>query len=212
MTGTSPPPVLPVPKNPAKLSVLRAGVTSGKLDMLLQITSRAATPGATIAIDYFAAGKHTKFTVPIPAAKSSAPMSIPVLHTLSSSQAKLGTGIAEITYAGNSVVNSDDVRLRAAAGKSLLVRKSSTLAAGLLKVSGTLTSKAKGVVRIRLEYTKADASTGFLNYQAKISSGKWGLSQIVARRCGRGGELSIQFTGYQAANLRGEQAAKQVFG
>jgi CSLREA domain-containing protein len=208
----SAPPPLPTPKNPAKLSVLRAGVTAGKLDMLLQITSRAATPGAKLSIDYFAAGKHTKFTVPIPAARSAAPVSIPLLHTLPSSQAKLGTGIAEITYAGNAAVNPDDVRLRAATGKSLLVRKSSTLAAGLLKVSGTLASKAKGVVRIRLEYTKADASTGFLDYQAKISGGRWSLSQALPADAHGGGELSIQFTGYQLANLRGEQTAKQVLG
>jgi hypothetical protein len=82
----------------------------------------------------------------------------------------------------------------------------------LLKVSGTLTSKAKGVVRIRLEYTKADASTGFLNYQAKIASGKWSLSQTLPADAVGGGELSIQFTGYQLANLRGEQTAKQVLG
>jgi CSLREA domain-containing protein len=212
VTAASPAPTPPVAKNPAKLSVLRAGVPSGKLDMLLQITSRAATPGAKLSIDYLAAGKHTKFTVAIPAAKSAAPVSIAVLHMLPSSQAKLGTGIAEITYAGNSAVNPDDVRLRAATGKSLLVRKSSTLHSGLLKVSGTLTSKARGVVRIRLEYTKADASTGFLNYQAKTSGGKWSLSQALPADAHSGGELSIQFTGYLAANLRGEQTAKQVLG
>ncbi len=207
-----PAPTPPTPKNPAKLSVLRAGVSAGKLDVLAQITSRAATPGARLAVDYFAASKHTTFSVAIPAAHTGAPISIPILHSVASSQAKLGTGILTLTYAGNALVNADDVRLRAATGKSLLVRKSSSVAAGLLTVAGTLTTKAHGVVRIRLEYVRADASTGFLNYQAKVGGGTWGLTQMLPSDAIHGGELSIQFTGYLPAGLRGEQAAKQVLG
>lgn len=45
-----------------------------------------------------------------------------------------------------------------------------------------------------------------------ISSGKWSLPQSLPADAVGGGELAIQLTGYQAANLRGEQAAKQVLG
>jgi titin len=194
---------VPVPKFPAKLRVLRNGVDDGTLDMLVEITSRAVTSGAVLSIDYESSGRHTRFTVPVTGTQ------VKVRKRLPKSQPK-DTGITTVSYAGNSVVDPDEARLRAADGKSRLARSSSSLVNGRLSVAGTVTSRARGVVRIRMSYAKADGSTGFEDWNARISGGKWSLAQTLTGDAAKGGQLSIQFTGYEARNLRGEQTAKAV--
>ena len=193
----------PAPKFPAKIRVLRNGVDDGVLDMLIEVTSRAVTPGAVFSIDYESSGRHTKFTVPITGTQ------VKVRKRLPSSQPK-DTGITTVTYAGNSLVGPDDVRLRAADGKSLLTRGTTTLSGGRLVVDGTVTSSARGVVRIRLGYNRPDGSTGFASWNAPIDDGRWKISQALTGDAARGGQLSIQFTGYEERNLRGEQTSKEV--
>jgi hypothetical protein len=196
---------LPIqPKAPAKIRVRRAGVDDGTLDMLVEITALAVVPGATLALDYESSGRHTRFTVPITGTQ------LKIRRRLPSSQRSKDTGIVELEYAGSPTVAADDVRLRAADGKSLLVRETTTLTNGLLKVDGTISSRARGVVRIRLGFDRPDGSTGFLDYRATISGGRWALSERLPAEAAAGGQLSIQFTGYDPANLRGEQTAKQV--
>ncbi len=73
--AATPPPGVPQappagPRAPAKIRVLRAGVSGGVLDMLVEITSRAATKGAKLDLRYLSSGQTTKFSVPIPTVKS----------------------------------------------------------------------------------------------------------------------------------------------
>ena len=152
---------------------------------------RARGRGRGVSIDYESSGRHTKFTVPITGTQ------VKVRKKLPSSQPK-DTGITTVTYAGNSIVDPDDVRLRAADGKSLLVRHDVDVSGGRLTVDGTVTSRARGVVRIRLGYAKPDGSTGFLDWHATIDDGKWRIAQALPAEAARGGQLSIQFTGYEA--------------
>jgi hypothetical protein len=194
---------VPAPKFPAKIRVLRNGVDDGVLDMLIEITARAATAGAELEIAYQSSGRTTRFDVPITGTQ------IKVRKTLPSSQPK-DTGITTVTYDGNSIVDPDEVRLRAADGKSQLVRSSSTIRNGRLSVNGTVSDRARGVVRIRMSYARPDGSTGLLDFRAPIDDGTWKLDQTLPAEAAAGGQLSIQFTGYEAANLRGEQTAKQV--
>ena len=104
----------------------------------------------------------------------------------------------------------DRVRLRAASGKSLLTRKTTRIQNRRLIVSGTITTRARGVVRIRLGYDNPDGSTAFLYWKARIARGTWRLNRALPARAAKGGQLAIQFTGYLPRNLRGEQIAKQV--
>ncbi len=207
------------PRAPAKLRVLRAGVSGGVLDMLVQITSRAATPGAKLDLAYRSSGLTTRFSAPIPSATTAAnrgPLaraaeaSIRIRRKLPIGQRRKNTGIVELTYAGSSSVRPDAVRLRAAAGKSLLKRTTTRIRSGRLVVTGTITGKARGVVRIRLGYDGVDDTTGFLYWNVRIKGGAWALDRKLPASAAGGGQLSIQFTGYEPGNLRGEQTAKQV--
>ena len=117
-----------------------------------------------------------------------------------------------MTYDGNKRVRSDEVRLRAASNKAVLRRGMPRIDdQGRLRVSGTTSTRARGVVRIRLGYTAADASVRFLHYQAKIGNGKWSLTETLPADAAKaGGQLSIQYTGYEPRLIRGEQLAKAV--
>ncbi len=78
-------------------------------------------------------------------------------------------------------------------------------------MSGTITKRARGVVRIRLEYTAGNGGVEFLNHTAKIHDGDWSLTRALPAAVAKsGGQLSVQFTGYQARRIRGEQLAKAV--
>lgn len=218
VTAPSVPVPAPAAKLPAKLKVLRAGVDDGVLDMLVEITSNAKVSGATLAFEYESSGRITKFTVPVASTASAARWApraraaeelIQIRKTLPSTQPK-DTGIVEIAYAGNATVAPDEVRVRAADGKALLVRKNATLTGGRLKVDGTISKDARGVVRVRLDYDKSDGSAGFLYWNATISSGSWKVDQALTGDAAKGGYVSIQFTGYEKAGMRGEQTGKAV--
>ena len=188
---------------PAKLQVLRAGVRGGRLDVLARITGRAT---GRVKVSYQSSGKTTRFTAQI---KNGA---VRVDHLLPSSQRRKTTGILTMTYEGNDRVRSDEVRLRAASGKARLRRGTTRIGdKGRLRVSGTTSTRALGVVRIRLGYTAADGKVRFLESAAKIKSGKWSLTKTLPADAAKaGGQLSIQYTGYEPRRIRGEQLAKAV--
>jgi hypothetical protein len=85
-------------------------------------------------------------------------------------------------------------------------------ASGKLRVAGTISPRAHGVVRVRLGYVSG-ADTAFLYYRARIARGRWSLvEQLPAPAARAGGQLSIQFTGYGPLRIRGEQIAKDLAG
>ncbi len=198
-----PPPAAPVTRAPAKLQVQRAGVSAGKLDVLASITSLAT---GNVRVDYRSAGATTSFDAPVRAGR------IRFRRTLAGAQRSKPTGIFTLTYAGSPRVQPDSVTLRAARGKAQLVRTASRIdAAGRLHVAGTISPRARGIVRVRLGYDAGGRDATFLDYRAKIHGGAWLLvQQLPAAAAKAGGQLSIQFTGYERLRIRGEQLAKEV--
>lgn len=188
---------------PAKLQVLRAGVRGGRLDVLAQITGRAT---GAVQVSYRSSGVTTRFSAPI------ASGTIRIARRLPAPQRRKTTGILTLMYKGNVDVRGDEIRLRAASGKAGLTRHLTLIDnRGRLRVSGTITGRARGVVRIRLEHTAVDGGVGFLNHTAPIEHGRWSLTSILPAAVAKtGGQLSIQFTGYEARHIRGEQLAKAV--
>lgn len=199
----SPPPPAVVPRAPAKLEVLRAGVRDGKLDGLARITARAS---GRVKLRYLSSGRTTRFTVPITRG------TIRFARRLPAAQRRKPTGIFTLTYDGSTTVQPDGVRLRAATGKARLVRRTARIdGGGRLRVSGSITPRARGVVRIRLGTIAAEGSGEFLRYTARIKRGAWSLTTRLPRAAATaGGQLSIQFTGYEPRRIRGEQIAKEV--
>lgn len=171
--------------------------------MLARITGRAT---GRVNVRYRSAGTTIRFTAPIQN------RTIRIDRRLPASQRRKTTGILTMTYAGNDRVRRDDLRLRAASGKALLKRGTTRIDdKGRLRVSGTTSTRARGLVRIRLGYTATDATTKFLNYTATINNGRWSLTKTLPADAAKaGGQLSIQYTGYEPRSIRGEQLAKAI--
>ncbi|HEV2059251.1 MAG TPA: CAP domain-containing protein [Solirubrobacteraceae bacterium] len=187
----------------AKLRLQRARIRGGRLDLLVRITRRATGP---VDVSYRSASTTTRFAAPINNG------TIRIDRRLPSSQSRKTTGIVTLTYPGNGRLRRDQLRLRVASGKALLKRGTTRIDdSGRLRVSGTISKRARGAVRIRLEYTARESGVRFLSSRAEIDDGTWSLTKALPiDAANAGGHLSIQYTGYQARRIRGEQLAKAV--
>lgn len=217
-TPPAPPPAPPPPrattKLTAKLGVSHAAVKGGsrRLDVLAGITSRAS---GKVKIALQAGGRSTSFSARINSARGR----IAVLHRIPASQAKLGTGIVTITYDGDDDTRAQSVRLRAARRAARLQMKRPTLIdAGRIRANGTISKRARGVVRVQLQFVH-DGATRTLQLSAKISRGTWKLDKRlpaavrdeIAQRSGTLHSYTL-FTGYKRAGIRGEMRSFEVLG
>ncbi len=198
-----PPPPAAMVRAPAKLEVRGAGVRAGRLTVLARITARAR---GRVNVSYQSSGTTARFTAPIVGG------TIRVARRLPASQRRKRTGIFTLSYGGSTTVERDSVTLRAAARTAALVRRTSRIdARGRLLVSGSISPRARGVVLIRLGYTAASGNAAFLHHRAKVRSGAWSLTTPLPPAAAHaGGQLSIQFTGYEPLRIRGEQIAKYL--
>ncbi|MDP8968866.1 MAG: DUF1929 domain-containing protein [Actinomycetota bacterium] len=200
-------------KLPAKLALLRAAIQrqNRRLDVLAPISALAS---GSVAVDLFSAGLHTRMTAPIDARRRR----IRVRRSIPAAQAALATGILTIVYKGNDATFPQTVRLRAAARKAeLVVRRPALSAGGRLRASGTISRRARGVVRVQLQFGDAAGRVRTLEFKAKIRRGTWRFDDQLTRSArdaiaARAGTLHSYtlFTGYAGARMRGEMRSYQV--
>jgi len=213
-TPGTPPPASQPGLLTAKLSLARATINRRDrvLDVLAPITSLAS---GRVNVELHAAGRRYRFTAPV----NSRDGRIRFRQRIPAAQARLGTGIVTITYRGDSDTRPQTVRLRAAIGKAELRLARPTITAdGRLRASGTVSRRARGVVRVQIEYV-TDAKTITRQYLARISNGRWSLNQAlspairaeIGRRSGTVHSYTL-FTGYLQARMRGEMRSYQVLG
>ncbi len=216
--AVGPPPAIPGPqpaagKFTAKLSIARATINRGQrvLDVLAPITSLAS---GRVRVELHAAGRRFRFTAPVDSANGR----IRFRHRIPAAQANLGTGIVTITYLGDADTRPQSVRLRAASQQARLrLGRPTITSSGRLRAAGTVTTKARGVVRIQLEYFQG-GETRLLRFRAPINAnGGWSLDRQltstellgIAQRVGTVHSYTL-FTGYFPRRVRGEMRAFQV--
>ena len=199
----------------AKMALARATVVQSKslLDVLAPITARAS---GEVGVTFYAADKRTRFTAPI----DSADGRIRFRHKIPKAQARLGTGILTLNYAGDADTRPQVVRLRAARNKANLEMERPKIVGDRIQASGTVTKRANGVVRVQLEYLAQDCQTVTVERFAKIrGNGSWRLDEqlsegerngIAARR-GTVHSYTL-FTGYFPKRIRGEMRSFEVLG
>jgi hypothetical protein len=199
-------------KATAKLSIARASLLPNRTISIFAPITSLASGRATVLLQ--SAGTRTTFTTLIDSDKAR----IRATRAIKAAQARLGTGILTITYRGDADTRRQVVRLRAANNPSRLTVTRPTIKNGRLRASGRVSTKARGVVRVQLEYVKkADGETVTIQRNAKISKGRWSLSSPlsstirtqIAKRCGTVHSYTL-FTGYQPQLLRGEMRSYEV--
>jgi galactose oxidase-like protein len=201
-------------KQPAKLALTRATIHRAKrqLDVLAPISALAS---GRVGVELRAAGHSTRLSSPVDARKRR----VRVLRPIPAAQARLGTGILTLRYRGNDATLPQTVRLRAAARPArLMARRPALDAQGRLRASGTISPRARGVVRVELQFAAAGGART-LSFRAKIRSGRWTLRTQLTRAnraaiAGRTGTVhaSTLFTGYAPLRMRGEMRSHQVLG
>jgi Tol biopolymer transport system component len=212
-TPPPPPPAAVVGKLTAKLSLARATINRRLrvLDVLAPITARAS---GNVRVQLHAAGERFRFNAPIDAENGR----IRFRQRIPAAQARRGTGIITITYAGDADTRPQTVRLRAANRAAQLRLSRPRLVGNRLQASGTVSSRARGVVRLQVEYDRG-GQTQVLRFRAQIRNGRWSLNETLsatdmAAINQRNGTLHSYtlFTGYEQANMRGEMRSFQILG
>ncbi|HVW19509.1 MAG TPA: hypothetical protein VHB30_14800 [Solirubrobacteraceae bacterium] len=207
---TTSPPVVP---QPSKLELARATINtiSKTIDVLAPISARAS---GTATLSLRAAGQTHTWTAEVDSANGR----IATRETIPAPQAAMGTGILTINYPGDADTRPQVVRLRAANGHADLDAQRPTLTNGHLIDSGTISTRARGVVRVQLEYYSGGQTTT-LEHSAPIADGRWSLdytltpAELGAINARAGTVHSyILFTGYLPARMRGEMQAYEVLG
>jgi hypothetical protein len=204
---------LPPAPQPSKLQLLRATIipATDQIDILAPISRRAS---GNVSIELQSAGQRFRWS----AAINSADGRIRSLQTIPAAQARSGTGILTITYPGNAATRPQVVRLRAASVQALLDASRPTISAGHLLDHGTISTRARGVVRVQLEYYSGGRTTTLQKF-AQIANGAWTLDApltsdqqtAIAQRQGTV-QSYILFTGYFPRRIRGEMVSYQVLG
>lgn len=213
---------------PAKTRVQRAAVDrrARALDMLAPITARAS---GRVKVKYEGDRRVDNFTASITSNNNTALDQIRFRKTLTRGQAALGQGIVTLSYPGDADTRPDEVRLRAASNPAKLKVHYMNNSNSHLVVDGSLTSKARGVVRFRYSYLDKQGQPQVHLAQTKVKSdGTWKLEYREENTYGKpskvfgadaklpseaaecGGYLSILFTGYYEKGIRGEMLAYEL--
>ena len=196
------------------MSLARATINRAErvLDVLAAITARAS---GRVDVELHAAGRRFRFTAPIDSVNGR----IRLRQPIPAAQARLGTGIVTITYAGDGDTRPQTVRLRAASRPAGLRLERPQIVNGRVQASGSVSALARGVVRLQLEYIRA-GQTAVLRFAAPIrGDGRWSLNeklsetalQSIAQRQGTVHSYAL-FTGYHQRRMRGEMRSMQVLG
>lgn len=192
-----------------KLQILRSRVLrrERKLDVLAPLSRRA---GGEAEVSFQSAGQTVRFR------ETPKNGRLRFQRTIPAEQARLGTGILTIRYAGDDDTRGEEIRLRAASRAARLDAGRPQIRNGRLTAKGLVSPLARGVVRIRLDYVSGDEGHA-PEFTAPIANGRYALDVALpaAVRDGianREGTVhsSTFFTGYQARRMRGEMASLEV--
>ncbi len=196
---------------PAKMRLSRARVLreGRRLDVVAPITSRAE---GDVAVTFFADGRRDKFDGDV--TQTNGPLDvIRINKKITRGQAQLGTGIVLIDYQGDGDTRGQFVRLRAASQRAGLDVERISLQGDRFSARGSVTRRARGVVRFRYSYLDSLGREKVFTARAKIQGdGDWNLknAQVPTQLARCGGYLSVQFTGYFPRRIRGEQLGYEL--
>ena len=197
-----------------KLEILRAAVRRAerRLSVLAPISGRAS---GGVRVAFRAAGRTERFTAEVDGANRR----VRINRAIPAAQARLGTGILTMTYAGDEDTQPQEVRLRAASRQARLVADRPKLTGNRLTAQGRISARARGVVRLQVLYEPPDGPTKTLRFAGQIRNGRYEIDlrmppKVVSEIAARRGVVHTYtlFTGYLPARVRGEMRSYQLLG
>lgn len=140
--------------------------------MLASISSRAS---GSVDVTFLAAGRTTRFTVPI------ADGQVKVNRALPAPQASASSGTLTLTYAGDSDTQPYTVKLLATRRGASLKAKRPTIFKGRIKATGSISKLARGSVRVELRYQPTGATQQrIVAFKAPIAKGRYKLDKSLS--------------------------------
>ncbi len=210
----APPPAGGLPDFPAKLEIARARVLRSprRLSVLAPITARAS---GNVRARFHAASRVESFEARIDARNRR----VRIDRRIPAEQARLGTGILTLSYAGDENTQPQEVRLRAASQPAKLAAQRPRIDGGRLTASGAIAKRARGVVRLQVLFEPPSGTTRVLEFKAPIRDGRYrfderlpaDVQRAIAARRGVVHSYTL-FTGYMPARIRGEMQSFQILG
>jgi hypothetical protein len=173
------------------------------------LTSRAF--GEEVDVAFRAAGRTEEFKTEVTSGDAAFDR-IRFRRGIPSEQARLGTGILTLSFAGNEVTRPQEVRLRAARNRADLEVGEISLQGDRLSASGEIASRARGVVRLELSYLDVQGRAQVFRTNVEIDDGEWSVDdvQVPAEIASNGAYVSVLFTGYFERRIRGEMISYQI--
>jgi hypothetical protein len=196
-----------------QLSITKARIVrrSRRFELLASISRRAT---GSVQVELVAGGRRTRFAATIDSKRGR----LRISRSLTRRQARRGSAVVTISYAGNARTLPKKVRLRAGARAPRLTAARPSMNADRLVTSGRVARAARGVVGVELAYA-VDGRNVTRRFSAPIKNGRWSLdaalsAQIRAEIARRSGGVSayVLYTGYGPASIGGELTFSAVLG
>jgi hypothetical protein len=198
---TTPPPgsAAPVRRVPAGLEVRRSAVKRHRLDVLARMTTLA--DGGRVRADFAVGRHHLRVTGTVRKGR------VRIKHKLGGKLRRARAGIVTLTFPGSATVRPAVTRLLAAGRPARLKVKRLHLHAGKLRASGTIARRARGSVRLVLEWADGAGKVHTWQRSARIRRGAWKLS---AKPPAAGRDLTLRYAGNRKAGIAGAQDVRRL--
>ncbi|MBX5440845.1 MAG: putative Ig domain-containing protein, partial [Solirubrobacteraceae bacterium] len=202
------PPAAPAPEGepraPAALRVGGVRIAGGRLHAAARGEPRAT---GALAATFRARGRTVRFDVAIPPSGD-----IRIDRRLPAGLRRACSGTLQLGYAGDDRVLPAGARLRAAAGAAELSRPVVRAEGAAFTVRGSISRRAAGRGRIRVEYADAHGEVRTATGVARIRHGRWSLSMARPGDAAPGASLSVtaRYAGSRARDLAGAQTVAAV--
>ncbi|MBX5440283.1 MAG: hypothetical protein IRZ32_02020, partial [Solirubrobacteraceae bacterium] len=187
----------------AAVQVGHVRVAGGRLRAVVRVDPRAAR---TVAVRLRARGRTVRFAVAVPASGE-----VRVDRALPRALRGATSGEVTVGVPGDAGAGATEVRLRAAGRPARLSRPAARVRGADLVLSGTISPRAAGRVRVRVQYVAADGRVRTAAGAARIRRGRWSVT-MAAPGDAAGGPLQVtaRYAGSAARDLTGAQTVATV--
>lgn len=212
---TEPPNLANCAKFPAKLSLARARYNQ-RLRTISIFAPLTTLASGNAEVQVYGARRITEFNLPVISSRGW----LRGTRGLDRLQTRARSVIVTIGYPGDDDTRAQTLRLRAGMRPAKLSSRRPTISpTGTLDAAGAITRRARGIVRVQLEWVNGDdGSVSRVERQARIRApGRWGVASqlppgvlsMIRNRCSTV-HAYVLFTGYMALNMNGEMRSYQV--